>query len=533
MFTFHDEENFHIDMGSKCFGDCGTSECSSEKIVLNNFIFRFIKRLNFFLFAFRFVSFQMMYTEQCAPKPKREQRYLDVFADLEDSVSNFVNVTSNRIESAVNRTANILETMSNTLWETLRTRDKLQLLDQTEKLGGKLSNASTNFLEATSATFVGIFNSTYETLNSMFATQRNISNQFTDVTTNFVSQTGNLVSSWLDIQSSMPSTQSDDQKMERNFIATNLLVQSIGLVNRTNESLAKVINATSFLMLDTSMENKAFFVGALINSTARILNVTTASLGILLDSTNHLIEDVVNANQETVFSAYNATTKLLNAVSETVTSFLKATTLLIGDAANSTMLGNDADESTIRAMHATKNIIQKIFNSTTTLMRGIIDKQKHAVNHVVDTTENFLEASFDIKSNIFDRTIIFSENVKNATVNLVANKLQSAANKLVSALEYMEQHFESNDSIQSKPQVALDQVEQEIDPTQLQSESSFQLNDAQASEVISPEIIKPVEVQTEPIIQIENQTELNALVIENESMQPAVDSRAEPIPSVV
>lgn len=434
--------------------------------------------------------------------------------------------------------------MSNTLWETLRTRDKLQLLDQTEKLGGKLSSASANFLDATSAVlserFSDVFNSTYETLNTLFSTKANIANQFMDVTTNFVSRTGNLVSSWMDIESSMPSIQSDDQKTKRSIIATNLFNQSIGLVNSTNESLAKVINATSVLV-KSSMENRTYFVDALINSTARILGATTDSLGKLLDSTNHLIEDLVSANQKTAISAYNATTKLLNATSETVTSFLKATTLLISDATNSAMLddGDDGDvgddgedEPTIRALHATKHALSKIFNSTTTLMQGVINKHKHVLHHMVDTTGNFLEASIDVKSNIFTKTINFSKKVKKGTVHLVANKLQSAANKLVSALDHMEQHSEQSDSTQSKPQPALDQMEQHID--QAQSQSSSEVNDAQSPpEVIPPEVIAPVEVQTEPIIQIENQTELQAPEIEKDYMPPTVDSPAESVPTVV
>lgn len=435
-----------------------------------------------------------------------------------------------------------MNSLSNTLWETLRTRDKLQLVDQTEKLGGQLSSASDNFLGATSAVLNDVFNSTYETLNSIVARKSNIANQFMDVTTNFVSRTGNLVSSWLDIETSMSSIQSDDQKMKRNFIATNLLNQSIGLVNATNESLSKVISATTIL-LESSMEHKTYFVDTLINSTARILDSTTENLGKLLDSTNHLIEDVVNANQETAISAYNATTKLLNATSETVTSFLKATTLMISDAANSTMLDDSADEPTIRAMHATKNALSKIFNSTTTLMRDVINKHKHVVHHVVDTTGNFLEASMDVKSNIFTKTINFGKNVKNATVAMVANKLQLAANKLVTALDHMEQHFEQSDSVQLKPQEALVHVEQQVDSAQSQSQSSGQANDVHAPEVILPEVIPsevqteptPVEVQTEPIIQIENQSEshVQAPEIEKESIQSIADSPAESAPSVV
>lgn len=411
--------------------------------------------------------------------------------------------------------------MSNTLWVTLRTRDKFQLLDQTERLGGKLSSASANFLDATSAVFSDVFNSTYETLNTMVAAKSNIANQFMDVTTNFVSRTGNLVSSWLDIESSMPSIQSDDQKTTRSFMATNLLNQSIDLINATQCQLAKVINATSILLnTESSMEHKTYFVDALVNSTARILSATTDSLGKLLDSTNHLIEDVVSANQETAVSAYNATTKLLNATSETVTSFLKATTLLITDAANSTMLDDggseDGDnEPTIRAMHATKHVLSKIFNSTTTLMQGVINKHKYVAHHVVDTTGNFLEASMDVKSNIFTKTINFGKNVKKATVHLLANKLQSAANKLVSALDHMEQHFEQSDSTQS------------------QSQSSSPANDAHATEAIPPELITPVEVQTEPIIQIDSQSELQVTEIGNELMQPTVDGPAESVPSVV
>lgn len=425
--------------------------------------------------------------------------------------------------------------MSNTLWETLRTRDKLQLLDQTEKLGGKLSSASTNFLQSTSAVFSDVFNSTYETLNTMVTTKANIANQFMDVTTNFVSRTGNLVSSWLDIELS-PSSQSDDQKTKRSFIAENLLNQSIVLVNTTNSQLAKLINETSIL-LESSMDSNGF-VNSLINSTARILESSYLSLGKLLNSTNRMIESVVGANQEnfedTAASAYNATTTLLKATTETVTSFLKATTLLISEATNSTMLDDGSDEPTIRAMHATKHALSKIFNTTTTLMQGVINKHKHVIHHVVDTTGNFLEASMDVKANIFTKTMNFSKNVKNATVHLVANKLQSAANKLVSALDHMEQHFEQSDTTQSKPQAALDPAEQQIDQTPSQSQLNSQVNDAQAPVVIPPEIIiTPVEAPTDPIIHIETQTELEVDEFKYDFMQPTVDSPPESVSSAV
>lgn len=317
--------------------------------------------------------------------------------------------------------------MSDALTLALNTTNKLSNIDRKHFLGGKLANASSIFLNTTSTVVANILNAKFNRLNRLIATKTNITNKMLHISRNFVNKTGHLLTKLT--ESSRPLFV-PGRKWN---IAQKILNKSINLANVTGQSLARVINATS-LLLTKSVDDHTHFVTELLNSTANLLNSTTNSLGTLLNTTNHLIVDVIHAKVDTSASILNQTANLLSASSKAVSSFLNATTLLITNAASNKLTGG-GHNFTLGGLNVAHKTLKAVFRSTAKLLQGVISAKKGISTHLITATGAFLDASIQIKTSIFNKTIDITKRVTNTTTYLIASKLHATANKLTSHLD--------------------------------------------------------------------------------------------------
>lgn len=316
--------------------------------------------------------------------------------------------------------------MSDVLTLALNTTNKLSNIDRKHFLGGKLANASSIFLNTTSTLVANILNTKFNRLNGLIATKTNIATKMLHISTNFINKTGNLL---IKLKDTARPLFVPGQKSK---ITQKILSKSINLVNVTGQSLANVINATSVL-LTKSVDDHTQFVTSLLNSTANILNATTNSLGNLLNTTNHLIVDVIHSKVNTSALVLNQTANLLSASSKTVSSFLNATTLLINNAASG-KLTVGGHNFTIGGLNIAHNALKTVFRSTAKLLQGVISAKKDISTRLITATGAFLDASIQIKSSIFNKTIDAKKHFTNTTTHLIASKLHATADKLISHL---------------------------------------------------------------------------------------------------
>lgn len=349
---------------------------------------------------------------------------------------NLAKAASNQISNGVNRTTHLVNAMSDALTLALNTTDKLSTIDRNHFLGGKLANASTIFLNATSTVVASILNTKLNALNAVIATKTNIATGMLHISSNFVNKTGRLLSKLS--KSSSPLFAPG----RRSKAAEKLLNASINLVNVTGQSLANVINATSVL-LTKSVDDHTRFVAHLLNSTAHLLNSTTNSIGDLLNTTNYLILGVVTRQVNTSSRILNQTADLLTASSKSVSSFLNATTLVIQNAANSGLSGN-GHNFTLSAVTIAHKALRTIFKTTASLLQRVISTKKNISLYLITATGAFLNASVQIQTALLNAGLGLGQNITKSTAHLIASKLNSTANKIVN-------HFNNPPLLASTP----------------------------------------------------------------------------------
>ncbi|XP_055304012.1 uncharacterized protein LOC129569303 [Sitodiplosis mosellana] len=361
-------------------------------------------------------------TPNNTPTPRK----LHIFDNIKAASSNLASAASNQISNGVNRTTNLVNTMSDVLTLALNTTNKLSTIDRKYFLGGKLANASSIFLNTTSTVVVNILNAKFSRLNRLIAIKTNITNKMLHISMNFVNKTGQLLTR-------LTATSRPRSLPSRKWnITQKILNKSINLANVTGQSLANVINATSVL-LTKSIDDQTHFVTELLNSTANILNETTNSLGSLLNTTNHLIVDVADSKVDTSALVLYQTANLLSASSKTVRLFLNTTTLLINNAA-SNKLTESGHNFTLGGLNVTHNALKAVFRSTASLLQDVISAKKDISARLIIATGAFLDASIQIKTKLFNKSLDATKRLTNSTIIHIASKLHATADKLTSHL---------------------------------------------------------------------------------------------------
>lgn len=344
-----------------------------------------------------------------------------IFNNIRSASSNLAAAISNQVSAGVNRTANLVNQMSDALALALNTTKKFSLIDQTQVLGGKLSNASAQFLNATSNTVAAILSVKLNAINAMVTAKSNIANAILQISSRFISKTGQLLSKIV-ASSSLPPI------IPKSISAATdrLLQSSINLVNSTDHSLANVINATSAI-LSKSVDDHNHFVTRVLNSTAHLINSTTDSLGNLLNTTNHLIIGVIQRNVNASNAILNETSNLLNASSLAISSFLNATTLIINNAPND-RLTRDGPSASVSALETAQNALSTVFNRTSDLLHGVLAAEQNIQTRLINATEALLNASFQIKATLVNATRDLTNNATNSIVHFVQSRLTPIPN---------------------------------------------------------------------------------------------------------
>lgn len=344
----------------------------------------------------------------------------EIFNNIRNASSNLATAISNQISAGVNRTANLMHQMSDVLALTLNTTKRLSLIDQTQVLGGKLSNVSAQFLNVTSNAVAAILNTNLNAISAMVTAKTNIANAILQTSSRFVNRIGQLLSRTL-VSSTLPP-------IIPNSISAatkRLLNTSINLVNVTDQSLANVINATSVILAKSVNDNNQF-VTKLLNSTAHLINSTTGSLEHLLNTTNHLIAGVIQSKINASNAILNETSNLLNASSLAISSFLNATTLLIRNAPNDRHTA-DGPVASLSALQTAQNALSTVFNRTSDLLHGVVAAENNIKARLVNTTDALLNASIQIQATLINATRDLSNNATNSIVQFVKSRLTPAA----------------------------------------------------------------------------------------------------------
>lgn len=347
-----------------------------------------------------------------------------MFNNIRNASSNLASAISNQIASGMNRTANLVNQMTDVLAITLNTTKQLSLIDQTQVLGGRLSNASAQFLNATSHTVAAILNANLNAINAMVSAKTNIGNAILQISSRFLTRTGQLLSNIM-ASSSLPPV----IPKSISAVTDRLLKTSINLVNSTDNSLANVINATSQI-LAKSLDDHNQVVTKVLNSTARLVNSTTESLGNLLNTTNHLIAGVIQSRVNASNAILNETSNLLNASSQAISSFLNATTLIINNAPNDRNT-RDGPVASLSALDTARNGLSAVFNRTSDLLHGVLAAERNIQVRLVNATDALLQAALQIKSTLINATRDLSNNATNSVVSFVESAITSTANEAI------------------------------------------------------------------------------------------------------
>lgn len=344
-----------------------------------------------------------------------------IFSNIRNASSNLAAAISNQITAGVNRTANLMHQMTDALSLALNTTKRFSLIDQTQVLGGKLSNASAQFLNATSHTVAAILNVKLNAINAMVTAKSNIANAIVQISQRFVNSTGKLLSRIVHAASLPPII-----PKSVSAVTDRLLRSSINLVNATDVELANLINATSAILSHTVDEHN-HFATQLLNSTARLINSTTESLENLLNSTNHLIDGVIQSRVNASSAILNETSNLLNASSRAISSFLNATTLIINNAPND-QLTRDGSDASLSALETAQSALSTVFNRTSDLIQGVLAAEKNIESRLVSATDALFNASFQIKSTLVNATRNLTNNAAHSIVHFVESQLSPRPN---------------------------------------------------------------------------------------------------------
>lgn len=339
-----------------------------------------------------------------------------IFNNIRNASSNLAAAISNQITAGVNRTANLMHQMSDALSLALNTTKRFSLIDQTQVLGGKLSNASAQFLNATSHTVAAILNVKLNAINAMVTAKSNLANTIVQISQRFVTKTGKLLSRIVHAASLPPII-----PKSVSAVTDRLLRSSINLVNATDVQLANLINATSSLLSHTVDEHNHVST-ELLNSTARLINSTTESLENLLNATNHLIDGVIQSRVSASNAILNETSNLLNASTHAISSFLNATTLIISNAPND-QLTRDGSVASLSALETAQNALSTVFNRTSELVHGVLAAEKNIESRLVNATDALFNASYQIKATLVNATRDLTNNAANSIVQFVESQL--------------------------------------------------------------------------------------------------------------
>lgn len=356
-----------------------------------------------------------------ADTPPPTQAPPQVFNNIRNASSNLAAAISNQITAGVNRTTNLMHQMTDALALALNTTKRFSLIDQTQVLGGKLSNASAQFLNATSHTVAAILNVKLNAINAMVTAKSNIANTIVQISQRFVSSTGKLLSRLVHAASLPPII-----PRSVSAVTDRLLKSSINLVNATDVELANLINATSAILSHTVDEHNNFAT-QLLNSTARLINSTTESLENLLNTTNNLIDGVIQSRVNASNGILNETSNLLNASSHAISSFLNATTLIINNAPND-LLTRDGSGASLSALDTAQNALSTVFNRTSDLIQGVLAAEKNIESRLVNATDALFKASFQLKATLVNATRDLTNSAANSIVHFVETQLTPRPN---------------------------------------------------------------------------------------------------------
>lgn len=366
--------------------------------------------------------------------------------------TNLATSASNQISNGVNKTAQLVNSMSDVLMMALNTTNNLKVMDRTHVLGGRLSNVSSVFLNQTTNAVTFFIHARLNALNNMISSKTGIAAKILHLSQDFINKTSQWLSKLLTVRSTPRVV-----PLRLSRAAEKLHNASINLVNSTGESLANVINSASVL-LSKSLADNTQFTTNLLNSTAELLNSTTGSLESLLNKTNHLIANVVESRANTSIEILNQTDHLLNASTRAINSFLNATTLMIDNATkpNATVTEHRAAVTTLQKA---RNALDQIFSKTSSLIQGVILAEKNILLRLVNATGNFLNATVQIKSTIVNGTLDRSKNITDSVSKFVASNLNKISNKLTS--ESVE-----NAPVEANPVEAVaSEADAEVSPT--------------------------------------------------------------------
>lgn len=359
------------------------------------------------------------------PPPPPQTHEPQILDNIRNASSNLATAISNQLSAGVNRTANLVNHMSDVLALALNTTKQLSFIDQTQRLGGRLSNASAQFLNTTSNTVATILKTKLNAINAMVSGTNNIANTILQNASRFVTNTGQLLSRIIGT-SSLPHV----IPKSISSVTDRLLKSSIHLVNLTDHSLANVINATAKI-LEKSVNDNNDFVTAILNRTAHLINSTTDSLEHLLNTTNHLIAGVIQSRVNASNTLLNGTSNLLNASAQTINSLLNATTVIINNSQNA-HLTRDASSASLSALESAENSLSKIFNRTSGLLHGVLVAEENIEFNLINATEELSHANFQIRDTLLNATRDYSNNASHSIVNFVESQLSPALNSNVS-----------------------------------------------------------------------------------------------------
>lgn len=322
---------------------------------------------------------------------------------------------TNQISSGVNRTAHLVNTMSDALMQALNTTNKLSSIDRKFVLGGRLANISAAFLNTTSNAVSMILRTKFIAVNTVIIRRTHITSSMLRISSNFINRTNHQIAKLLKlpfvIHSSVPSS----------GIARKLLNTTINLVNSTSQSLANVINASS-VFLTKSHDDQSNFATQLLNSTAHLISATTESLENLLNKTNHLIADIVQSKANASIAVLDGTINVLDASCSSVSSFLNLTTLLLSNAATEKLTGN-GHNITITALNLAHEAIKIVLHKTSNLVQGVIITETDVLLRLINTTRAYLDATIKIKAALLNATVDAINMITNPTMNSTTHKI--------------------------------------------------------------------------------------------------------------
>lgn len=303
--------------------------------------------------------------------------------------------------------------MSDVLSLALNTTKQLSIIDQTHVLGGRISNASAQFLNVTSHAVASILKTHLNAIHAMVVTTNGIANGILQNASRFVARTGQILSRIIGssiIPAVVPHSIST--------VTEGLRKSSVNLVHLTDRSLANVINATAAILTNSISDNNEF-VTKILNTTAHLVHSTTDSLEHLLNTTNHLIAAVIESRVNASATLLNDTSNLLKASSQAINSFLNATTLVISNSPHD-RLTRDGSSASVTALQSAETTLSKIFNRISDLLHGVLNAEKDIKFRLINATDELLNANFHIKATLSNAIADFSSNATNSAVNFVS-----------------------------------------------------------------------------------------------------------------